>query len=96
LIFLLFNSNFPFEFLPNLTSLYNDVRDRGNIKNIINIQNFLNLPNKDINIIKKEKKDTLIIIIIYYTDITISAEENNIEKNINIPILFSPTYDQTL
>jgi hypothetical protein len=48
------------------------------------------------NIIKEEKKNTLIIIIICYTNITISAEENNIEKNINISILSFSTYDQAL
>jgi hypothetical protein len=49
-----------------------------------------------VNIIKEEEKDTLAIIIIYYTDITISAEKDNMEENINISILFSLTYDQTL
>jgi hypothetical protein len=43
-----------------------------------------------------EKEDTLIIIIAYHINITISAEEDNVEKNINIPILFLPIYDQTL
>jgi hypothetical protein len=33
---------------------------------------------------------------LHITDITISAEEDDVEENINIPILSSPTYDQTL
>jgi hypothetical protein len=49
-----------------------------------------------VNIIEEEEKDTLIIIIAYYINITISAEEDNMEKNINISILFSSIYDQTL
>jgi hypothetical protein len=48
------------------------------------------------DIIEKEKENTLIMIIAHHTDITISAEENDVEKNINIPILPPPTYDQTL
>jgi hypothetical protein len=49
------------------------------------------------NIVEKGKeKNTLIMIIIYYTDIIISAEEENMKKNMNIPILFLPTYDQAL
>jgi hypothetical protein len=43
-----------------------------------------------------EEENTLTIIIIHYIDITISAEKDDMEENINIPILSSSTYDQAL
>jgi hypothetical protein len=48
------------------------------------------------DIIEEEEENTLTIIITYHTGITISAEEDDVEKNIDIPILSPPTYDQTL
>jgi hypothetical protein len=48
------------------------------------------------DIVEEEEENTLAIIIIYHINITISAEEDNVEENINIPILFSSTYDQAL
>jgi hypothetical protein len=49
------------------------------------------------DIIKKgKKKDTLAIIIAHHTNIIISAEEDDMKENINIPILPPPIYDQTL
>jgi hypothetical protein len=47
-----------------------------------------------VDIIEKgEEKNTLVIVITFYIGITISAEEDNVEENINISILFSSTYD---
>jgi hypothetical protein len=48
------------------------------------------------DIIEEEKENTLVIIIIHYINIIISAEKDDMEENINTPILFPPIYDQTL
>jgi hypothetical protein len=64
---------------------------------MMDIQNFLNFTDENVDIVEEGKEeDTLVIVIAYYTDIIISAEEDDVEENINIPILSSPTYDQTL
>jgi hypothetical protein len=50
-----------------------------------------------VNVVEeREKENTLVILIAYYTGIIISAEEDNVEENIDIPILSLSTYDQTL
>jgi hypothetical protein len=91
------NSNLPLEPPPNLTSLYNDVRDRGNIKDMMDIQNFLSPPDEDMNVVEEgEEENTLAMVITHHTGITISAEEDDVEENIDIPILPPPTYDQAL
>jgi hypothetical protein len=61
----------------------------------MDLQNFLNPVNKNIGDAEKEE-NILTIVITYYTDIPTSAEKDEMEKNVEIPILSSPTHDQAL
>jgi hypothetical protein len=64
---------------------------------MMDIQNFLNFTDENVDIVEEGKEeDTLVIVIAYYTDIIISAEEDDVEEDIDIPILSSSIYDQTL
>jgi hypothetical protein len=56
------------------------VRERRNIENIINLQDFLNSVDKNIGDAKEEKEDILTKIIIYHIGIPTSAQENKVKK----------------
>jgi hypothetical protein len=52
---------------------------------------------EDVDVVEEgEEKNTLVMVIVYHIGITISAEEDDVEEDIDIPILSSSIYDQTL